>query len=176
MGNRAGLLEVPTEPEPATAVALDVASELRDFVFDHHGRLIRLAALVARSVDEAEDAVQAALERAWRQRHSLADRSRLRPWLDRIVVREAIRGSRRRRPMDLYPTPALVTDSSHETTAVHLALDELSPGHRAVVVLHLYAGYSVVDTASALQIPVETARSRLRVARERLRHLLAEEG
>jgi RNA polymerase sigma-70 factor (ECF subfamily) len=168
---------VATEPEAVSAVSADPAVELRDFVSEHHSRLIRLAALVTRSVDEAEDAVQAAFERAWRHRASLTDPSRLRPWLDRIVVREAIRGARR-------PTHTLAIelaapfdrDSSHETAAVHQALDQLAPGHRAVVVLHLYAGYSVADTATALNIPVETARSRLRVARDRLRHLLAEEG
>jgi RNA polymerase sigma-70 factor (ECF subfamily) len=169
---------VATEPEAVGAVVqLDPAVALHDFVYEHHGRLIRLAALVTRSVDEAEDAVQAAFERAWRHRASLTDPSRLRPWLDRIVVREAIRGARRREHTlaNELQVP-LDRDTSHETAAVHQALDQLAPGHRAVVVLHLYAGYTVADTAAALKIPIETARSRLRVARDQLRHLLAEEG
>ena len=167
-----------TEPEAVSAVIqLDPALELHDFVSEHHARLIRLAVLVTRSVDEAEDAVQAAFERAWRHRASLTDPSRLRPWLDRIVVREAIRGARRpTHPLDNELPAPFDRDTSPETAAVHQALDQLAPGHRAVVVLHLYAGYSVADTAAALNIPLETARSRLRVARDRLRHLLAEEG
>ena len=166
-----------TEPEAVSAVVLDPAVELHDFVSEHYGRLIRLAALVTRTVDEAEDAVQAAFERAWRHRASLTDPSRLRPWLDRIVVREAIRGARRPTyTLAMEPQAPFERDTSHEAAAVHQALDQLAPGHRGVVVLHLYAGYSVADTAAALNIPIETARSRLRVARERLRHLLAEEG
>ena len=167
-----------TEPEAVSAVVqLDPAVELHDFVFEHHARLIRLAVLVTRSVDEAEDAVQAAFERAWRHRDSLTDPSRLRPWLDRIVVREAIRGARRpTHTLHDETSASFDRDTSHERAAVHEALDQLAPGHRAVVVLHLYAGYSVADTAAALNIPVETTRSRLRVARDRLRHLLAEEG
>ena len=167
-----------TEPEAVSAVIRpDPAVELHDFVFEHHSRLIRLATLVTRSVDEAEDAVQAAFERAWRHRASLSDPSRLRPWLDRIVVREAIRSARRPvRTLDNDVLAPFDRDSSHETAAVHQALDQLAPDHRAVVVLHLYAGYSVADTAAVLKIPHETARSRLRVARDRLRHLLAEEG
>jgi DNA-directed RNA polymerase specialized sigma24 family protein len=35
--------------------------------------------------------------------------------------------------------------------------------------LHLYAGYSVAETAEIVGAPVETARSRLRLARQRLR-------
>jgi RNA polymerase sigma-70 factor (ECF subfamily) len=177
METRAGGHGVATEPEAVNAVNLDAATELRDFVSEHHGRLIRLAALVTRSVDGAEDAVQAAFERAWRHRASLSDRSRLRPWLDRIVVREAIRGARR--PMHGLANELAAPfhrDTADESAAVHQALDQLAPGHRAVVVLHLYAGYPVADTAAALGIPIETARSRLRVARDRLRHLLAEEG
>lgn len=173
-----------TEPEAAGAVIrLDPAIELRDFVFEHHARLIRLALLITRSVDEAEDAVQAAFERAWRHRASLADPNRLRPWLDRIVVREAIRGSRRPARAQIAALPdsfgsegLTQSDTSHQMVAVHQALDQLAPDHRAVVVLHLYAGYTVAETAAALNLRLETARSRLRVARDRLRHLLAEEG
>lgn len=172
-----------TEPEAASVVIqLDPAVELHDFVYEHHSRLIRLALLITRSVDEAEDAVQAAFERAWRHRASLADPSRLRPWLDRIVVREAIRGSRRQPRATPTDSPGAIDrdprqpDTAHQTIAVHQALDQLAPDHRAVVVLHLYAGYTVAETAAALGLNVETARSRLRVARDRLRHLLAEEG
>jgi DNA-directed RNA polymerase specialized sigma24 family protein len=42
-----------------------------------------------------------------------------------------------------------------------------------VVVLHLYAGYTLADTAEILGIPQETARSRMRVARDHLRGALA---
>jgi DNA-directed RNA polymerase specialized sigma24 family protein len=44
------------------------------------------------------------------------------------------------------------------------------------VILHIYMGYSVAATAHMLGARLETVRSRLRFARERLRHLLAEEG
>jgi RNA polymerase sigma-70 factor (ECF subfamily) len=54
------------------------------------------------------------------------------------------------------------------------ALARLSPDHRAVVALHLHAGYSVAETADLVGAPIETVRSRLRVARERLRRDLAE--
>jgi RNA polymerase sigma-70 factor (ECF subfamily) len=49
------------------------------------------------------------------------------------------------------------------------AFARLSAEQRAVVALHLYAGYSVAETAELVGAPVETARSRLRLARQRLR-------
>src|SRR5687768_12291456 len=66
------------------------------FVIDHYDRLLRLARLVCRDTADAADAVQLGLEQAWRGRSSLNDESRLRPWLDRIVMREAIRLSKSR--------------------------------------------------------------------------------
>ena len=68
------------------------AQTLDAFVRAHHRRLTALARLVCLDATEAADAVQAAFEQAWRRRASLRDPDALRPWLDRIVVREAIRG------------------------------------------------------------------------------------
>jgi DNA-directed RNA polymerase specialized sigma24 family protein len=41
------------------------------------------------------------------------------------------------------------------------------------VALHLHAGYTVSETAELVGAPIETVRSRLRVAREHLRRELA---
>ena len=67
------------------------------FVADHYDRLLGLARLVCRDASDAADAVQVGLEQAWRRRSTLRDDQLLRPWLDRIVVREAVRISKRRR-------------------------------------------------------------------------------
>jgi hypothetical protein len=70
------------------------------FVALHRERLLRLAGLVCGDVASTEDIVQMALERAWRSRRAISADERLRPWLDRIVVREQPRGHcvRGRRP------------------------------------------------------------------------------
>jgi RNA polymerase sigma-70 factor, ECF subfamily len=164
-------------PRPTAAAASAGVDALETFVSEHYGRLIRLAALVCHSVDEAEDAVQSGLERAWRKRAALRDATSLRPWLDRIVVREAIRTKKRR----LTTVDELVLDrhgaeTTDALTALRIAFEQLSSDHRAAVVLHIQMGYSVAETADMLGARLETVRSRLRVARERLRHLLAEEG
>ena len=154
--------------------------ELTEFVRDNYDRLIRLAGLVCRSIPDAEDAVQSALERAWRSQGALRDPERLKPWLDRIVVREAIRitrsrenlvGRLMRRAEDQVEIDLIDPRSRTDTAAVELrqAFMQLSADQRAVVALHLYAGYSVAETADIVGAPLETARSRLRLARQRLR-------
>src|SRR5690349_23012820 len=73
--------------------------EIAELVAAHYPRLIRLAGLICRDAIDSEDAVQAGLERAWRRRESLNDPDRLAAWLDRIVVREAIRLGRDKRSL-----------------------------------------------------------------------------
>ncbi len=155
---------------------------LDGFVREHYPRLVGLAGLITRDVDQAEDAVQAALERAWRKRAGVRDDASLRPWLDRIVVREAIRQTRggllasltrRHQPSDWVKLAANLPEPA-ERAMVREALGRLSPSHRAVIALHLYAGYSVEETARVVDAPVDTVRSRLRAARQHLRRELAE--
>jgi RNA polymerase sigma-70 factor (ECF subfamily) len=168
----------------ASALALDEAT-LDAFVRQHHDRLVGLARLVCLEPTDAADAVQAAFEQAWRHRSRLGDRTSLRPWLDRIVVREAIRIDRRRRsplarffggpreiPPDLVDRRA-TPDAS--VTALRIAYERLPADLRAAIALHLYLGYSVAETSSIVGAPIETVRSRLRIGRERIRRDLQED-
>jgi DNA-directed RNA polymerase specialized sigma24 family protein len=97
------------------------AVRLAAFFDAHYERVGRLAGLVCRSSGLVEDAVQAAMEQAWRRRSSLRDPGRMRWWLDRIVVREAIRRNRRPWWSRLTAThtdehPSLLPDCSVTTT------------------------------------------------------------
>ena len=182
------------EPSNAAAAAMaagtgtsDAAIGLGAFVNEHYDRLLRLAWLVCRDGTEAADAVQVGLEQAWKARAKLRDEASLRPWLDRIVVREAGRIAKRRRSLvaRIFSSRAEVGWIEHEPAdqrigdrddhmALRAAFGRLSPEHRAVVALHLHAGYSVAETADLVDAPIETVRSRLRVAKEHLRRDLRE--
>jgi RNA polymerase sigma-70 factor, ECF subfamily len=167
-----------------------IERDIAEFVAAHYPRLIRLAGLICRDAIDSEDAVQAGLERAWRRRESLADPSRLAAWLDRIVVREAIRLGRDRRSMrqrlermfgDHDDIEIRIDRNEPElgsTVATRAALrhafESLPAAQRAVVALHLYLGYSIAETADVVGAPLETVRSRLRLAREQLRFQLSE--
>lgn len=173
----------------ATAAAFEVLDrDLVEFVRQHQPRLIRLAALVCHNVADAEDAVQAGLEQAWRRRRTLRDPQKLPAWLDRIIVREAIRLDRREAPLlsRLFGGPREIVMSSVDLTdrvgssvtgrdAIRIAYDALPAAQRAVVALHLYAGYSMPETAAIVGSSLETVRSRLRLARARLRRQLGED-
>jgi RNA polymerase sigma-70 factor, ECF subfamily len=155
------------------------------FVADHYGRLLGLARLICRDTGDAADAVQIGLEHAWRKRSTLRDEASLRPWLDRIVSREAVRISKGRqswlgrlftpRPDVKWIEPADRRASEPPTfVALRAAFQQLSPEQRAVVGLHMHLGYSVAETARIVGAPDETVRSRLRLAKQRLRRDLEE--
>lgn len=178
-----------TEMTDDPDVALGDQRALEAFFAEHYRRLVGLAGLVCGDVASAEDIVQTSLERAWRARATMRDDTRLRPWLDRIVVREAAREKRSRmtwlgrliRPPTVSEIEAparevVDLDASRfpERLAMRQAFDGLGAAHRAVVVLVFDAGYSVDETAELLGVPRETVRSRLRAAREHLRYALRE--
>jgi RNA polymerase sigma-70 factor (ECF subfamily) len=127
------------------------------------------------------------MEQAWRRRHTLNDPARVRPWLDQIVVREAIRLNRRPWWARLAARPRAGEDTSPSEpvdprggadpmwVALLVAFDRLPAEQRAAVALHLYEGYSVEETADLMSATIETTRSRLRLARTKLRRELGEE-
>jgi len=171
-------------PVAATGeTSTDLEGQLTDFFRMHYDRLVRLAALVCHANVSVEDAVQAAMEQAWRRRHTLHDPTRVRPWLDQIVVREAIRLNRKpwwarlTAPADAELPTARSRHGGVDPTWIALAdaFRTLPAEQRAVVALHLYEGYPIDETARLMGAGLETTRSRLRLARGRLRRELGED-
>jgi RNA polymerase sigma-70 factor, ECF subfamily len=169
----------------AGAVGLPADAAIEAFVATHYERLLGLARLICRDASDAADAVQVGLELAWRKRSTLRDQARLRPWLNRIVTREAVRISKSRRSwlsrlLTLPPEVGWIEppDSRAPEPSTHAALraafGRLSPEQRAVVALHMHLGYTVAETADIVGALEETVRSRLRLAKARLRHELGE--
>ncbi len=174
-----------TAQQPIEVALARSDAAIAAFVVEHYDRLLGLARIVCRDSADAADAVQAGLEQGWRKRSTLRDEALLRPWLDRIVTREAIRVSRNRRLRlgRLFNPQRELTwieprDQRASEPPAYMALraafERLSPDHRAVVGLHLHLGYSVAETAGIVGAPEETVRSRLRVAKQRLRGDLEE--
>lgn len=165
----------------ADAVPRQLSSDdwLEQLLVDRYPDLIRLAYLILHDLAEAEDATQLALERAWRSRAQVRSADSSLFWLRRIVVREALRA--RKSPWRLLHRPLLEIDpvggrssapARSERVDVLQAFERLPADQSAVVVLHHYLAYPVAEIAEMLGVPVETVRSRLRLAMRRLREEL----
>jgi RNA polymerase sigma-70 factor (ECF subfamily) len=153
--------------------------------------VFRLCYLVMRNEQDAEDMTQETFVRAFRAlpRFEIREGTSFEAWLYRVAV-NACRSRMRRRWYQVLPWPDPAPQIASEPEEqperrfmrgerrdeILAAIDCLGDKHRLVVILRYYGGLSNEEIAQALGIPCGTVRSRLHVARRRLRGLLTEEG
>jgi RNA polymerase sigma-70 factor (ECF subfamily) len=144
----------------------------------------RAVLAVVGSPEDAQDVVQEAALRAWRQLGGLRDTERWPAWFRRIAVRQAFdraRQSRRRNVREVDLGSATDRTSGDPTGAwarhviVMTALSRLSDEDRALLGLRFGADLEVPDVAEALGIPLGTAKSRLHRALGRLAKVIGEQ-
>ncbi|MBA2720290.1 MAG: sigma-70 family RNA polymerase sigma factor [Chloroflexi bacterium] len=143
-------------------------------------RLLAIAHRILRDFDRAEDAVQDALEIAWRDLPGLRDPDRFDAWLRKLLVRvcigQATRERRRSANLRLLPIngPAAPDDLAGiaDRDQLERGFRRLAPDQRAILVLHHFEGYGPAEIADVLGIPAGTARSRLHFAHRAMRAAL----
>ena len=143
-------------------------------------RLDSAAWLILRDAEQAKDAVQNALVRAWRDLPTLRDPDRFDPWLHRLLVRACIDEARRlrRHKVDLelpnldLPSTAGMESAVADRDQLERGFLRLSPDMRAVIVLHHYLDLPLPEVAVVLRIPLGTAKSRLHRALQSMRAAL----
>jgi RNA polymerase sigma-70 factor (ECF subfamily) len=143
-------------------------------------RLDAAARLILRDPDQAKDAVQETLVRAWRDLPTLRSSDRFDAWLHRLLVRacidEARRLRRHRLDVELTPTDFNAVDDTTSSTADRDQLERgfrrLDAEARALIVLHHYLDLPLPEVAIALRIPLGTAKSRLHRALQSMRAAL----
>jgi RNA polymerase sigma-70 factor (ECF subfamily) len=160
-------------------------------------RLFRAAWSILRDRADAEECVQAAYLSAFSKIGSFEGRSSLTTWLTRIVINEALgrRRAEERRRRHLEKEGVAVLDHYREALMrgsetdgpdvavareqirklLEKAVGELPEAFRTVFVLREIEGLSSEDTASILDVPVATVKTRLFRGRRRLQEMLAPE-
>jgi len=153
------------------------------------GALFGLALSLVGNIPDAEDVLQETFSGAYRGLRKFEQRSSVKTWLTRILVRQAAKTRRSR-----HMRKMISLDRLSETSAAFLKnpkaapstaqldirmdvlamLDTLSPPHREVLVLRELKGMSYTEMASILDIPRGTVESRLFRARAQLRERLKE--
>ncbi len=129
-----------------------------------------------RGPQDREDAVQNAIETAWRKAKWIQDESKLKSWLTRVMINACYSILRKKQ----WETPVdTVVESSDETFLEALmlrdALDKLPDRQRLTLILHYFEGFSIKEAAKALGWPQGTVLSRMQRGREKLKELLLEE-
>ncbi len=170
------------------------ASDLEALFRAHWPRAYRAAYLVVHDAAGAEDVAQEAFLAAVRALDRFDGRRPFGPWLHRIVVNRAIDWTRARSIRGEVATEAvgeaalLEREGADAVEAaapagaganpfsddLSAALGELSPEHRAVVVLRYLLEYTPGEIAGMLELPRGTVNSRLRRALDQLGASLGE--
>ena len=151
-------------------------TEFEDFVVARSAQLRRVAYLVVRDWQHAEDVVQTALVSLYVAWPRVRRRDAVNAYARRAVVNAAISWTRRKRPEVL--TAEVHDRAGHEPPAYDAelveALKQLTPAQAAVVALRFLEDMSVADVAVALGISEGTVKSQSSRALAVLRRLLAD--
>ena len=145
-------------------------ADLEELFRRHWRRAYRTAFLIVHDHAGAEDIAQEAFVAAIRTLDRFDRRRPFGPWLGRIVTNRAIdwtRSRAARREVDEQHTDAVATEGAAVggySEDVVQALGQLSPEHRAVVVMRYVLEFTPGEIASALELPRGTVNSRLRRA------------
>ncbi|WP_043631836.1 SigE family RNA polymerase sigma factor [Nonomuraea candida] len=158
----------------------DTEHDFGAFVAARATTLLRVAYLACGDRSEAEDLLQTALERTYRNwdrvRHHSPE-----PYVRRVIVNAAISRARRRAILRIIPVRSL-PDTPARSADVDLrqvlmdALRALPPRQRAVVVLRYWEDLSEHQTAEVLGCTVGTVKSQSSKAMAKLRMALGEES
>ena len=151
-------------------------------------RVVGVALAISHNQDDAVELAQETFVRAFENLSKFESRSSFSTWLYRIAHNLTIDFRRREgrhvvlrgedAESEIDRLPSQLGDSygalrRNELSArIREALDQLTPEHRAVVLLREVEGLSYDEISDSLQIPRGTVMSRLHYARSRLRAML----
>jgi RNA polymerase sigma-70 factor (ECF subfamily) len=178
----------PRDDELVAQAARGDGVAYEELVRRHQHLAFRLACVYAGSPSEAQDAVQEALLKAWRQLGRFdASRASFRTWLLTIVANEARSGRRsgsrwtarherlagQARTSEGAAPSAEVALLERERSATLLSvLDGLKPGDREVILLRFGLELSERDISEVLRCRPGTVKSRLSRATDRMREAM----
>jgi RNA polymerase sigma-70 factor (ECF subfamily) len=171
-------------PDPISSPQPELEPRFEALVRAQYPRLFGVAFSYLRSAEAAEDAVQAALLNAWRQRMVLELPDPL-PYLFRAVRNECVSTIRRRQrwheveldtegPDLRDPTPMQDLEAGELEAAVRAAIEELPPRCRLVFLLSREQHLGYAEIARTLDISPKTVEAQMGKALRLLRVRLAQ--
>jgi len=186
-----GITSELTLVQAAKGGDLEAFSEL---VRRYDRNIFRIAQHITHNEEDAQDVVQDAFLKAYRNLEQFQGNSKFYTWLVRIAVNEALMKLRRRRNdrtvsldedvetedgsiprevADWAPNPEQLYGQSELSDILKKTIQGLAPGFRTVFVLRDVEGLSTEETAEMLGLSVPAVKSRLLRARLQLRERLA---
>jgi RNA polymerase sigma-70 factor, ECF subfamily len=143
-------------------------------------RLARFLGRFLASPQTIDEVINDVMFVVWQEAGRFELRSKISTWIFGIAWRKALKALERQK-RNALPLPAATETQRFDDGASALeirqwlafALDRLSPDQRLVVELTFFAGCSYQEIAEIADCPVNTVKTRMFYARQRLRDILA---
>jgi RNA polymerase sigma-70 factor, ECF subfamily len=169
------------------------AAAFEELVKRYDAKLFRIAHHITHNREDAEETVQDAFLKAFRNLSSFQEKSQFSTWLFRITVNESLMKLRKRRqsrevsieegvqeptamsPLEIpdwAPNPEQLYGASEMRNILRDQLQELQPSLRVTFILRDIEGLSTEETAEVLDLTVDAVKARLWRGRLKLRQLL----
>jgi RNA polymerase sigma-70 factor (ECF subfamily) len=164
--------------------------------YDRYSRLVySLALFILNDPESAEEVTQDVFMRIWEKAETYrSEQAKVSTWLTSITRNRSIDVLRRQRARpeghrvgmedsafealvaaDL-PDPEEAVIGNFQAHKVRAAISELPQNQRQALLLAYYGGYSHSEIAAALNEPLGTVKTRIRMAMQKLRSLLEEDS
>jgi len=183
---RRAVADLPMDPNPTDSeLVVRIGQADRDafrlFYDRYAGRLLAYVRQISRDREVAEDVVQDVFLSVWRKAASYRpERGDVPGWLYTITRNRVVDRWRRKGGLvedDGFDLAALEApargDEGHATDlSVRQALETLTPEQRQAIELAYFGGLTYEETASRLDLPLGTLKSRIRAGLSRMRGAL----
>ena len=176
-----------TSPETAK-------SAFNTLITRHRGKAYGMIYNMVRNEEDAWDLAQDGFLKVWKSIDQFRCQSSFSTWLYRIMFNLTIDWLRKQQAYTATefeettaindaaanirvapaptPSPSRSLERNELRAQIDAAIAQLSPEHRAVLLLTEFEGYQYREVAQILEIPLGTVMSRLFHARKKLQHLL----
>src|SRR5437016_1625477 len=180
----------PTELSDDALIAALAGRDLTALatLYDRYGRIAyALAYRILGEPEAAEDVVHDGFLSAWRGAGSYrSERGNVRGWLLSIVHHRAVDVLRRKTtfrpaPLEVAEQRPADEDTAEEATrnvehaTVRAALEALPQAQRRTIELAYFGGYTHVELAEIMGVPLGTVKGRMRIGLQKLRRALDRE-
>ncbi|MDP9073838.1 MAG: RNA polymerase sigma factor [Actinomycetota bacterium] len=140
-----------------------------------NGTLVRILIRMTGDIDEARDLAQETLSRLWLNYEAIDNPD---AWCVRVGTRLFLDLSRHRRTADrfqpLVAEAAANDGAAFDRVAVRLAMTQLHPSQRALLILRYYCDLGLADVADVLGLNPSTCRGLAVQAQAALKRLIEE--
>ena len=169
-------------------VDAQLAREFEERLLESSTLAVRVAFSVLRNREDAEDVAQEAFIKCWRNQDKLPEIDNLKAWIFRIALntgRDIRETAWRRKKQALPEDEAMLTSTQagpeelvledERLNRLRTAMHQLRPEEQEVFLLRQNGEMTYEEIGEALEIPSGTVKTRMRLALQKLREVLADE-